>query len=43
MTESSNFAPCRYQEVADAEVEASKLGLAARNNYRPTTEDAEKP
>ena len=38
MTEHSNFAPFRYQEVASADVETAMLGIRARNHYKPATE-----
>ncbi len=41
MTEDSMEALERHQQVADAEVEASKLGLAGRKHYRPQTGDVE--
>ena len=41
MTDDREDALERYQQVADADVEASKLGLTARKNYRPQTGDVE--
>jgi hypothetical protein len=41
MTEFSNFAPFGYQQVAEADVEAHKLGIRARGRYRPATESVE--
>ena len=41
VTENKNEAPFRYQEVAEGEVETSKLGLAILKHYRPQTGDSE--
>jgi hypothetical protein len=36
MTEDSQFAPFRYQEVVAADIEASRLGISAHDHYKPT-------
>ena len=43
MTENTDEALERHQQVANADVDVSKLGLTARKNYRPQTGDVEMP
>jgi hypothetical protein len=42
MTEDTDEALERHQQVADADVDISKLGLTARKGYRPQTGDVQR-